>query len=113
MPCPMCGGMRSQWDCQCGYGHMHIHRHFLLRLIVALIVVGLVFGIGVKIGEFNATVMSYLGGYGYYHDRGYNYMMGGGYSYPAYNGGMMGGYYGSGYASPVNTPSSGSSVPAK
>ena len=57
--------------CDCGYGHMHIHRHFFVRLIVALIVIGVVFYAGVKIGEIKEMLLQ--SGYG--HNSHYGYMM--------------------------------------
>ena len=42
-PCPNCGA---------GNGYGYGHHHFLLRWILGLIILGMVFWMGVKIGEF-------------------------------------------------------------
>ena len=55
--CGQCGG-NGQW----GGGH---HGHFLLRLIIGLVIIGAVFSLGVKVGEFK----------GMYDGERHNYRM--------------------------------------
>jgi hypothetical protein len=65
-------------NCDCGYGHSHgYHGYFFLRLLLGLAILGIVFGLGMKIGEFKAE---FGGDYGYrmHYDRDINwppYMM--------------------------------------
>lgn len=55
------------WRGMHGYGH----RFFLLRLLLGLIILGLVFFIGLKIGEFKGAVEGEFGwNEGGYHMRG-------------------------------------------
>jgi hypothetical protein len=58
--CDSCG--MCQGKC-CGQWHGG-HRHFFLRWILGLIILGIVFGLGVKIGEFKSEV--YGGNYNGY-----------------------------------------------
>ena len=64
--------------CACGCGHHYTHR--LIWWIVGIVILGVVFCIGVKAGEFRDELRSAFGGY-YYH--GYPMMQ-----YQGYNGGV-------------------------
>ena len=65
-------------------GHHHWYGGIMLRIVIVLVIVGFVFALGVKVGEFKANLYNMFGGYGYSHDmmygRGYYspMMMGGG-----------------------------------
>lgn len=48
-------------DCSCHGMHGGWHKHFLLKIILILVILGIVFSVGVKVGEFKAM---FLGGYG-------------------------------------------------
>ncbi|MCL4405052.1 hypothetical protein M1295_00515 [Patescibacteria group bacterium] len=89
--CPLCHGPRGRWDCACGYGHMHIHRYFWLRLIIAIVVAFVIFLAGVRIGEFVAALRGNSWGH---YGLGYSYMMRD-YGYPTcyYSGTSGGGSY--------------------
>lgn len=66
----------------CGPMHGHGHKHFLLRWLLAVIALGLVFGLGVKVGEFKAVFGGYDGyGHGSRANKGMMYW-GGDSSYP-------------------------------
>jgi hypothetical protein len=60
-------GGHGMW-CNCHGGH---HRHFVLRWILGLLILGFVFILGFKLGWLHAHM--YGGGYGDYH-RGYPMM---------------------------------------
>lgn len=55
--CKMCG---------CGHGY---HRHFWLRWLLGLIILGLVFCVGVKVGEFKSEFGGAFGMRGGHHTR--------------------------------------------
>src|ERR1035437_2223279 len=59
----MCGGING-----CGGYHMGFH---ILRWILGIIIILMVFGFGVQIGEFKSAFES--GGYGYHGMMRYNY----------------------------------------
>ena len=59
----MCGGMNG-----CGGHHMGFH---ILRWVLGIIVILMVFGFGVQIGEFKSAFEN--GGYGYHGMMRYNY----------------------------------------
>lgn len=69
----------------CGYGH----GHRLLRLLLGLLILGIVFCIGFKMGEFRGEYGGgFEGQYGRHMMKGYGPMM---YqASPGYPGGMMG-----------------------
>ena len=56
----------------CGSCHSHDHGHYLLRWVLGLIILAAVFGLGVKVGEFKASLE---GGYFQGHMGQYNRMM--------------------------------------
>ncbi len=60
----------NSWhDMWCGH-HGH-HKHFLLRIILMLLLLGIVFKLGVKVGEFKSEMNSWgFGGYHYKHHMG-------------------------------------------
>ena len=47
----------------------HHHKHFLLRLILGLVILGIVFGVGIKIGEFKGELEAGGFGYGDHYDK--------------------------------------------
>ncbi len=82
--CEMCG-MKHGGCCGYGFGWGHCHRHWWVRVVVAVIIAFAIFWIGLRIGSFFG-----FGGYGpgygmmrWGNDWGYGY----GHAYP-----MMGGY---------------------
>ena len=96
--CEHCG------TCWCG-GHHHGFGWTVVRVIVSLLIIGIVFSIGVMVGELKA----FVGGWSSY---GGHYPMMGGYYYGAQQGGqqipqgyfpMMGGYYYGGAAQQTPT----------
>ena len=54
-------------NCSCGHHCGWGHGHHLLRFVLGILLLGLVFALGVKLGEFKAEVRGYgympLGGY--------------------------------------------------
>lgn len=95
-------------DCKCGDCHCHSrpccggwHKHLWLRWLLGLIILGIVFCIGFKIGEFKASFENeWFGGFG---GAGYGYRMMQGRS-----GNMF--YYGPGMM--YQTPSTNQAAPA-
>lgn len=71
-------GCCCQGCCSDG-GHSHMHRHFLLRWLLAVLIIMVAFFVGVKVGEFKEAFWnSGFGGYGYGQYRmmrGYPNMM--------------------------------------
>ncbi|HLC44949.1 MAG TPA: hypothetical protein VJK50_03855 [Patescibacteria group bacterium] len=69
-PCPNCKGYGK-------YGMYHYgHKFFLLRILLMLIILGIVFAVGVKIGEFKSEIR---GDYGFYGGMGKHRIM---FTYP-------------------------------
>ena len=56
--CETCGCMGHSHGYCSGYGHGY-HGHFLLRWLLGLLLLGIVFALGVKIGEFKSGFGDY------------------------------------------------------
>ncbi len=94
--------------CMCGYGGSGCwcggRRHFLLRWILGIIILGAVFSFGVKLGEFKAFFREgygpamMRGGYGGSRDYYMNSMM-----FPGYGTDLDSNYYGPGMMGKATT----------
>jgi hypothetical protein len=76
-----CGG-----DCNCGSGSHHWggESHVVLRIFLGIVILGIVYAVGMKVGEFKSDVMN-----GYFGDRHGFMMRGSDVEYGTFNAPVM------------------------